>query len=357
MQSPWIKAPTVVVVLLAIALWGCKKDTEPFDELEPYRGHWLLPLVQSDVSLVQLSQLQVIPLEAEVQSLDFDYPAGVYPAVPPFSLPAIGPYPIAVAEFLDVMEIASADVSVHLENPFPLTISSGTRLVLRNAPNINDPGNIVLDIAIQPDLAPSSAFDHNGIVSDVDVTDTLYLYLQDFHTPGGSNLVFDGSTAHISIDLSHVQVQRLAVDTNIEFQRTDSVELSIDSELADDTAVATGHIYIYADNGLPVNAFFQCYLYDAGGVLIDSLFNDPFAIEGGQTDLSGATLVTTTSVDTIAVTPARLGTFLRSAKAELAYGVNTMGHPGPVVAANAAASLRIQLVGDLRLNIAYSEFE
>ncbi len=345
------------LVLVLLFTWSCSKDPDPFEDLPNYTGEWLLPLVQGDASLLQLSQLQAIHLSATIGSGDLGYLPGPYDEIPPFSVPSIGPIPIPVWEYLDVMEIGLSEVTVRLNNPFPITINSGTRLVLRNEANTSDPNNVVLDIAMDPDLVAGGQYESTTEVQNVDVTDTLYAYLEQLSSPGGTDLVFDGSDAILEVTLSQVLVDRLAVDAGISFERCDSLALEIDASLQNDTNMATGYIMVYADNGLPVNALFQGYLYDEADVLLDSLFDTPFEILGGQTDATGATTSMITSSDTIPVDAPTLAGFLRSRKIELVYGVNTLGYPGPSVSANADASLRLQVVGDLRMNISYSDFE
>jgi hypothetical protein len=349
--------PLIGLALALLFTWSCSKDPDTFDDLPNNNGEWLLPLVQGDASLLQLSQLQVIPLTATINSSDLGFEPGPYDEIPAFSVPSVGPFPIAVWEYLEVMEIGISEVTVRLNNPFPITISSGTRLVLRNEANTSDPNNVVLDIAIDPDLVPGGQYESTTEVQNVDVTDTLYAYFEQLSSPGGTDLVFDGSDAVLEVTLSQVLVDRLSVDAGISFERRDSLALEIDTSLQNDTDAVAGHIVVYADNGLPVNASFQGYLYDDADVLVDSLFDAPFEIMGGQTDPTGATTSMITSSDTIPVDASTLAGFLRSRKIELVYGVNTLGYPGPSVSANADASLRLQLVGDLRLNISYSDFE
>lgn len=349
--------PLVGLALALLFTWSCSKDPDPFEDLPNYSGEWLLPLVQGDASLLQLSQLQSIPLSTTISSTEIGFEAGPYDQIPAFSLPSVGPFPIAVWEYLDVMEIGISEVTVRLTNPFPITLNSGTRLILRNEANTTDPNNVVLDVAMEPDLAPGGVYESTTEVQNVEVTDTLYAYLVQISSPGGTNVLFDGSDAELDLTLSQVLVNRLSVDAGIAYERRDSLFLEIDASAQNDTDAATGYIMVYADNGLPVNTSFQGYLYDQSNVLVDSLFDTPFIIQGGQTDATGATTSMITSSDTIPIDAPTLAGFLRSNKIELVYGVNTLGYPGPTVSANSQASLRLQLVGDLRLNIAYSDFE
>lgn len=342
--------------VLALLL-GCRKNDEPLADLPNYRGEWLLPLVQGDAALVQLSQLQELPLSVALNSGEFGFPAGTYPVVPPIALPFIGPFDIEVADFLVVMEVSTMDVTIEFNNPFPIPINEGTRIVLRNEPLPFDPGNIILNVPVTPQLAPGGSFTYNSTVTNIAITDTLYLYLEDFSSPGGTNVTFEPEASTIDITLARIEVDRMEVLTGRSFERMDSLEINIDAALQDQTDIATGEIIVYADNGLPLEAFFQCYLYDAEGVLLDSLFEERLIVEGGTTDATGATTTTVTTTDTIPIDAVILDRFLRSTKAVISYGVSTAGYPGPSVSANAVAALRLQLVGDIRLNVAYSDIE
>ena len=342
-------------ILLLGSLSGCRRGDDLLADLPPYHGEWLLPLVQGDASLIQLSQLRSLPLSATVNSAEFGLPSGTYPFVPPIDLPFVGPFPIAIAEYLVVMEVNTTDVTVRLNNPFPIPIGAGTRVVLRNTPVPGVTGNVVLDVPITPQLEANSTFEYVGAATSIEITDTLYLFLEQFNSPGGTNVTFEPTSSSIDIVLSRIEVARMEISTGRSFEREDSLSLSIEQDLQDETDIASGNIVFYADNGLPIEAFFQGYMYDAAGTLLDSLFDSPFVVQAGVTDPTGATTQITTSSDTIPIDPATLDGFLRSSKVVLRYGVSTMDQPGTSVSANSTAALRLQLVGDIRLNVDYDD--
>ena len=114
---------------------------------------------------------------------------------------------------------------------------------------------------------------------------------------------------------------------------------------------------IYAENGLPVQGSIQLYLYDAVGTLVDSLFNEPFVLEGGQTNEQGNTTQVSPVSDTVFVNTERLERWRYGRSATFVVNANTNGYPGAFVSADAAAKLHLQVVGDMRLNVSYSSFE
>jgi hypothetical protein len=344
-------------LLLLATLSACLKR-EVLDDLDPYRGAWLLPLINSHGTLQQVAELERLRLHAEIAPDSVDLPPGDYPAVPAVSLPLIGPVPIPVAEYLEEVRAEIAELRMDLMNGLPIAIGAGTRLELRNAPDPANGANLLFEAALDGAVQPGGTWSTSITNSLVSIGDTIFLYLRDASSPGGTDVTVTGDerlSFSITIDLRRVDYVRVRPDHS--FGGRDSFALSLAPQLDGNTDVAQGWLVVYADNGLPVQGELQLYLYDGAGALADSLFDEPFALNGGTTDPQGSTTLIGSTSDSIAIDATRMQRWLDVRSAALAFRINTNGYPSPWVQATGESLLRLQLVGDLRLNIAYTRLQ
>ena len=79
----------------------------------------------------------------------------------------------------------------------------------------------------------------------------------------------------------------------------------------------------------------------------------PFAIGGGKTDASGNPGFVAATSTKVAVSRLKLDHFKQAAFVVSKFTFNTNGYSGVYVSANRTPTLKIQLTGDLRLNIRF----
>jgi hypothetical protein len=339
---------------LLMALGAGCSDDELLEELDPYQGEWLLPLVHSDVSLEEVSDLDRFSREASVSADDLGLPSGTPVPVPPFVLPLVGPIPVEVASYVHEVQAELASLEFRVVNGLPVALSAGTTFELRNAPDPNDPANLLFSAVMSTDLQPGGTYLTGATGSTISFFDTMYVFLRNVGSPGAPSVDATGASLTIGLTVDLERIALMRIYTNTLWASRDSFEVDLSGELDENTDAATGYLIVHADNGMPLQGSLQFYLYDAAGVRIDSLFDAPFVLDGGQTDAMGRTTAVAATVDSVAVNATRLEHWRDGRSASVVFSVNTNGYPGPYVSADSAAALRLQVVGDMRLNISYS---
>lgn len=343
-------------VLFMLVGLGCStKDL--LDDLDPYQGEWLLPLVYSDLSLDEVGDVERFTREAEVSADDLELPSGTPGSVPAFVIPLLGPYPMEVASYIHEVQAQLAALELKVTNGLPITLSPGTMVELRNSPDPNNPSNLLFSVELDTELEPGDIFLTSTTNTAFSFYETMYVFLRNVGSPGAQDVDATGAFLNVEITVDIQRVDLVRVHTNEQWTLRDSFAVDLSGELDNNTDAATGHLIVYGDNGLPVQGTVQLYLYDAVGAQIDSLFDTPFVLGGGQTNADGQTTTVTTTVDSVAVNSTRLERWRNGRSASVLFAVNTNGYPGPFVTADPFANLRLQVVGDLQLNIAYSSFE
>jgi hypothetical protein len=344
------------MALLAVLLHsGCSDDL--LTEVDPYQGEWLLPLVKSDITLDEIAQVDHFETEAVVSADELGLPSGTPVPVPPFTLPLLGPFPLGVADHIHEVTAELALLELKVTNGLPIALSEGTQIELRSTPDADASNNLVLEVTLDADLQPGSTF--LASISNTTITffDSMYVYMRNVESPGGPAVDATGAELGIALSIDLGSLELIRIHTNAQWDARDTFQLDLSGELDDNTEAAAGQLVIYAENGLPVQGSIQLYLYDAVGTLVDSLFNEPFVLEGGQTNEQGNTILVSPVNDTVFVNAERLERWRYGRSATFVVNANTNGYPGAFVSADAAAKLHLQVVGDMRLNVSYSSFE
>jgi hypothetical protein len=146
-------------VLLMLVGLGCStKDL--LEDLDPYQGEWLLPLVYSDLSLDVVGDVERFTREAEVSAEDLELPSGTPASVPAFVIPLLGPYPMEVASYIHEVQAQLAALELKVTNGLPIILSPGTTVDLRNSPDPNDPSNLLFSVELDTELAPGGHLPH-----------------------------------------------------------------------------------------------------------------------------------------------------------------------------------------------------
>jgi hypothetical protein len=334
---------------------GCSDDL--LTDVDPYQGEWLLPLVKSDITLDEIAQVDHFESEAVVSGDELGLPSGTPVPVPEFTLPLIGPYPLAVAPYIHEVRAQLSLLELQVTNGLPITLNSGTQFELRSTPDAADPTNLLVAVTMVEDLQPGGVFQTSITNTMITFFDSMYVYLRNVGSPGGPAVDATGAELGIALSIDLGTLELIRIHTNAQWDARDTFQLDLSGELDDNTDAAAGQLVIHAENGLPIKGSIQLYLYDAMGMLVDSLFNEPFVLEGGETDEMGHTTWVSAVSDTVTVNAARLEAWRDGRSATFVVKANTNGYDGAFVSADASAKLHLQVVGDMRLNVSYTSFE
>ncbi len=342
-----------LLFILLVSIFGCKK-LDHLNPLLPTNSEWLVPIANGTASLGTLSLLDSTNFKRNIPAPDLGFPIGVNINVPAFTYNHLGPYPIVVSDWVKEIHVHTLAVSLSLTNSFPIIIGAGTTITIRNGADTLNTQNIITQQPISNDVLPGETFSINFQLSDKVIEDTVFLYLDNFNSSAQNNVTFTNNSSQIVIGLNVIAVDEVKFYTD----RTKSIRDTSDFEITNQSSTSTiedstiaGHLKIFMDNALPLNAGFQIYFLDASKRnVIDSLFDTQIILQGAQTNSAGSPLEVTHSIDSIKISAAHLSKIKQSKYAVTVLDMNTFNSALPFVTANNETYLNIQITGDLKMN-------
>lgn len=345
----------VLALLCALAGTSCKKDKPVLLD-----GEWLFPIAKGSFSLNSLSMFRHAGQHVELHAASLGLPEGTAVSSPGLYFEHLGPAEIPIADCIARIDIDTLSFSGTLTNNFPVTIAAGTRLVMRSSADTTTIDNIAGEATISQDLAPGTSFSFDVLVQNKTLGDRVYVYLEALRTPAFSKMVFSSNPTTLDISIDIVNASYAELFTGRECRSDDTTEFSAGSNdqgtqgAVSDTAIS-GTISVFADNSLPASAHMQLYFLGADKrQVLDSLFGDgPFAIGSGHTKPAGAPDLTFSDVAKVPVSHKKLERIRQASFVANRLVLNTSGQAGGTVSLNRDATLRLQLTGDLRLNIRF----
>jgi len=223
-----------------------------------------------------------------------------------------------------------------------------------------NPANIIYTYTIPKDVAPNETFTINLKVINKSFEDTIFLYLDQFTSIGGTNVTFTPTPTLLTLKLKVLIMKSIEIYTNKSFVSNEIIGLDLSSNSNSssnsnfsDTS-ATGNVTIYLDNLMPVNVGMQIYFLASDTItVVDSLFSTPLTITGATTDAVGEPLNSTKSKSSIEVSVKRIENMKACKNIKFKFLFNTLGYPSTYVVANKNAKLSIQIVGDLNLDVKF----
>ncbi len=357
-----MKRPSLLIVLLVLCstYWmSCQKTPLGTGGSTPWKSSWLFPAVKGDVSLANLKELRNNKFTHLIPALSLGMPTGVPLNLPGVTINHVGPFPQRISSWLYRANIDSFDLDISLQNLFPIPIGAGTKIVFRNDADTLNPANIIYSYSIPNDVAPHETFTINLKVINKTIEDTVFIYLDQFTSPGGNNVVFDPQPSLLTVTLKVLIMKSIEIYSNKQFVSTDTLGVSFGSSLNNQQqnngltdTTATGQVHVYLENYMPVNTGIQVYFLNADKTaVIDSLFTNRLSIAGATTDGTGEPLNQTNSETGIEITADRIRNIKSSTYCIFNFKFDTNGYPPPKVVANTHARLKIQITGDLNINI------
>ena len=185
------------------------------------------------------------------------------------------------------------------------------------------------------------------------IEDTVFIYLEQFTSPGGNNITFSTTPSKLSISLKVLEIENVELYTNKQASFNDTVQANFSQDTNGFDTTVSGKINVFVDNAMPLNTNFQLYFIDSlTNNIIDSLFNTRLIVQGINTNsITGAPISINSSKNEILVNAAKVQRIKSSNKAIIDFDLNTNGYSTPTVLANDETYLGIQFTGDLKLKL------
>ena len=351
----------LLTLLISLTLSCQKFSLDP--KKQPWSSEWLVPVLKTSFSLENLKSLQNSTVSFPLAPIDIGVPNIGFPInLPPIYVRHIGPFAQPVADWLYKANLDSLRLSVTMQNIFPVIIDSSTKVVFRNDPDTNNLGNILYSTVIGHDIMPNETFTVDLNVYKKSIEDTLYLYLDDFNSPGGNNITFNPQPSIITSTINVIDVASMEIKTNHGFRFTDTLPTSFllgqgvntgsgqSVDLKGLDSIATGLVHAYVDNGMSLNLDMQVYILDANYIKIDSFFNKRANIVGGSNNInSGDPVHISTTDNPINLDKTKLGHLSQGSYYLFDFGMNTNSYPGSHIKLSRNAKMELQLVGDVKI--------
>lgn len=342
----------ILFACLIVALFtACSKyNTDP-KELPTWTSDWLLPLIKGKLAFENIKEISEVKTSFNVPSLDIGYPSGVNVNVPPLNISAVGPYKQSLSNWIHVVNFDSLEIMLSFQNVFPIAIGAGTKFSFRRSTNTNDPNNIIYQHTIPNDIAPNQNYSFDINVINNFLTDTVYIFLEQFTSPGGNNITFSATPSKINVEIKVIDINRVELYPNKSLTEIDTVDIDFSKEDTGTDTANYGKINFFVDNALPINFYIQVYFLDPiNSQIVDSLLDNPFNAIGCNTNANGDPTNVNASKTSVNITTARIEKIKKSKRAVLSYKLNTLGYPPPYVVMSDKTYLKMQITGDLHLS-------
>lgn len=328
-------------------------DKIKLDQLPSWNSDWILPIVKATLKFDDIKQFTQKTISFEIPAIDLGYAAGATVNVPATTFGQIGPYKQSFNTLIKAIYFDSLEINMALKNIFPIAIGAGTHISFRRAPNTADPNNLIYEHIVPSDILPNQDYNFNIVVNNNFIADTVYMYLEQFSTPGGNNVVFNSSPTTLNVTLSVIDVQKVELYANQTETIEDTVGVAINDSLnhtISDTSY-TAKVNFYVENALPMNQQFQLYFLSAtNNTIIDSLFTSPFNTAGCSSDVNGTPSNIKSDSTSVFIDNERVKKIQGCNKAVIHFTFDTNGYAPPFVTANDSSYFSIQLTGDLHIS-------
>jgi hypothetical protein len=184
------------------------------------------------------------------------------------------------------------------------------------------------------------------------VQETVFVFIENFSTPGGDNLFIENRPLLIETNFKLIDITKIEFNEGHTLTSIDTVGIVIDIPEETDTTDtdSRGTATLYFDNTLPVNQRFQAYFLRNNAV-VDSLLVSPVLIEPSINDWEGNPLSIVSSESSSTLTWERINNLSDCDKLVIHHFISTINNPNDPIVANKSASLKVQLVVDLKFNL------
>jgi hypothetical protein len=346
---------SLFVSLFGLALLAsCGKYNTNLNELPSSTSDWVLPLVKGQVSFETIRELSKVNTSFDVPSLDIGYASGIAVNVPAITIPEVGPYKQPLSNWIHSIQFDTLDIKLSFTNSFPIAIGSGTKFSFRRTDNTADPNNIIYQHTVASDILPAQQYEFDVQVFNNSVSDTIYLFLEQFTSPGGNNVTFGTTPSKINVEVKVIDIKKVELFPNRSVVERDTVDIDFGEEETSTGPVDTSShatVKFFIDHAMPIHVSAQVYfLHPTSNIIIDSLLSPAVSAVGCNTDALGDPLNVNSSNTSIYISNSRIETIKKSKRGIVTFRLNTNGYPGPYVNLSDKTYLKLQITGDLHLS-------
>lgn len=334
-------------VLLLTGLIACEK----LDGLQP---DILAPLVKGKVKVEDVAQIRNREFTQAIPPIDLGYAENVPVDVPfTFELDHVGAYPYSFSDTISFIDVDTMDFRFIFRNSYPINVKAGTSLAFRTSADVNSDANIIFKCVITEDIPQGGSYVLDTLITDKTLPNIIYFSLDHFKSDGGDGVVFSSNPSEITFEIRLLSTYKVGVKTNRNVGISDTMEIEpLGDEGSNYDDAATGDLSIYVTNTLPMNLHFALDFYDENQVYQTSLYEGDMYMPGGTTDAEGVPVGTALEYrfdDTLNVD--RIQKIRRAKYVAYRFFGDTNGYPGTEVVVNRDCALKLQIVGDLKINI------
>lgn len=282
----------ILIACVALLLQQCNPVND-FDSVT-YRPGYLGPLAFSQLDPIEIAETSDKRSTYEVNPVELGIPGFAYNV--PLTIAPIGPidFPPEYTELQDIFAaIAVNEVvfTITFTNNLPVTISAGTEIVGRDSAT----NNLMFRHILPNDVAPGASYEGQQQETNRTLTSDLAISVENFRTPGASNVTFQDVDWVVTVDLNVLDLDEVLLRGNETFKVEATNPFSFD--FSDESAESNpeGTLSLFVTNNLPTQASITLALQDDQGNTIYNFFGgSPFQVTAPTIDANG---VVTAPVD------------------------------------------------------------
>ncbi len=343
------QAISLSLLILFIGFISCNKDKS--NTLPTWNSDWLLPIAKGKVSFETLKTLSNIETTIQIPSIDLGYTGGAKVNVAPLNISKMGPYKIPLSNWIHKINFDSLELSLSMTNIFPIEISSGTKFSFRKTNDLNDPSNIIYQHILSQNIKSNDYYTFNVTVNNNSIYDTVYLFLEQFTSPGANEVIFSTQPLKIEVKVKVIDIKNVELYTGRVTSNIDTVDVQFSDEDNPTDTSSYGTVNLFVDNGLPIHFGVQIYFLEKNSnLIIDSLMSPAFELDGCNTDANGDPISVVSKKSSFQISTKRIENIKRAHKAIIRHNINTLGYPPPYVLLSKNSFLKMQITGDLHLS-------
>ena len=344
----------LIAIITVVLFMSCQKLTKNLDEFDAPDQEWLLPIAKSTINFEDIREITDINLELNINPDSLNLPSNVLIDVPPFLEPILGPYALSLPTIIREVHFDSLSFAITITNSFPFTISAGTEVIYRNSQATASESNVLLRWMLLEDLLPGESRSIQQTVGSNFVQDAVFVFIENFSTPGGNNLFIANTPFLIETNFKLIDISKIELNEGHTLTSIDTVGIVIDLPDEDEynESSSGGTATLYFDNTLPVNQRFQAYFL-RNDMVVDSLLVNPVLIDPSLNNPEGSPLNIVSSASTAPLSWERLNNLSSCDKLVIHHLISTIDNPNAPIVANETAALKVQLVVDLKINLSF----
>jgi len=271
------------VILLIALIIGCKPiNPEEID----WKPEILAPFVKSNLEVYDFEELIFSGAEYNVEAGDLPIPGYApnipIPFVPPIIKESLPPDYLNLSTFFNLIVVDSAAVKINLNNVFPIPIGANTKLTIRDSVS----KELVTEHYVNRQVAPGENYEFDFLIFDKKLSQTLEIKVEEFNSPGGTNVTFTNETLVINVLIQFVNLDWVEVENNVNFIDTSYTDVDFNIDGGSDPFQGT--LSLFLDNNFPSEFKLRLDLYDDMDNFVYSLFGqNGVTVDRGVVDVDG----------------------------------------------------------------------